>query len=602
MSIDIEKLREKTQKLLAKKKIRQAIKLYESSLESDPNHPDLWCELGSLQGTAGDADACGASYFRAAEIYVKGGQDRYALAACQKAVKSGAEDESIEGARRLLKVLATQIKGNKRKSTPSQPGAGGAAKSLLSQAASSSRVSLGESRPALESDYAELDATPLPPPLSPLLPIQREQAAEYQREPTTELDLEEYAVSARSGSPFQGDKQLVAAAPPPPPVSYWDEASGERKPAPKPRAPRPRVSGPQPGPTAPQEMFMVLSRRDAGTLLAGLRTGRSSGLTPDELAQIEKEATSDEDHVFRILQSSLLFEGLSREQLLQHAGPDRIQRFAPEATIARTGSGSDRLFSLLSGEAVAVTPDEEEREIARLRPGAIIGEQSFVNTAGMKSRVKAVGDVELVALDRAQAEELLTDHPASLYAMLRVVEERVVDNMLQRAGFFRLFEPTERDEICPRFEILEVADDELIVKQGTPSKTLCLLMSGTIELSHENPEGRTIRMLLDPGGVSGEESLIDGRPQIFTARTTARSWIMLLRREEYLKIYEKHPVLIRSFKDVLRRRRQVLDQVTRGELDLSEASWPDFDPATVKAKQVKPIKDRGPKKNRKPGK
>ncbi len=597
MSIDVEKLREKAQKLLVKSKTRQAMKLYESSLGKDPQYPDLWCELASLQKSVGDSESSGSSYFRAAEMYVKAGQDRHALAACQKAVKSGApkDNEDIEGARRLLKVLAAKIKEGK-KATPSQPNAGGAAKSLLQAAASSGRVKLGQTRPVDDGDYDEIDATPLPPPLSALVPIQRRQASDFQREPTNEIDLDEYA-SSGSKIPFNTDKKLVSAAPPPPPVSYWDELKeGKKQPRPK---KRPRVARPKPGPVAPAERFMVLSRRDAGTLLAGLRSGQSYGISVEELEQVKKDAKSPEDRIFSILQRSLLFEGLSREQLLTHAPPNRLRKFKAGQTITCTGQGSDFLFSILEGQAKAYPKDGDREELATLRAGAILGEQSFVGTVGMKTRVEADTEVEVIALDRSQAEELLTDHPASLYAMLRVVEERVVSNMLQRAGFFRLFEEKERDLICPRFEILEVADDEVIVAQGSPSKTLCLLMSGTIEFAHTNTEGRSVKMLLDPGGVFGEESLIDGRPQIFTARTTARSWIMLLRREEYLKIYERHPELTRAFKDVLRRRRRTLEQVLGGEIDLTNASWPDFNPESIKAKQIKPIKDRGPKRSSK---
>lgn len=595
MTIDVEKLREKTQRLLAKQKHQQALKLYESSLERDPNYPDLWCELGSLQRVVGNSDGSCSSYFRAAEMYVKVGEDRYALAACQKAVQSGGSGEAQEGARRLLKVLSTRIKESKgRRTTPSDPAAGTAATSLLHKAARSGLVRLGEARQVESPDYDEIDTTPLPPPLSALRPVQRRQASDFVREPTSELDLDEFASASSSSAPFKGSKQFINAAPPPPPISYWEEL----KLGPKPKPPRKPHPVPQrQASTAPKERFMVLSRRDAGTLLAGLRSGQSYGIGEAELTRITKESIRPEERTFQVLKRSLLFEGLSRNQLLVHAPPGRVVTFQKGESIASSGSGAERIVSILSGSATVIASGDPPLEIATLLPGAILGEQSFVGTVGMKAIVKAADQVEAVALSRAQAEELLSDHPASLYAMLRVVEERVVDNMLQRAGFFRLFSPEERDQICPRFEILEVADDEVIVEQGTPSKTLCLLMSGTIELSHTNAHNRTVRMLLDPGGVFGEESLIDGRPQVFTARTTARSWIMLLRREEYLQIYERHPVLVRSLKDVLRRRRRLLDQVDNGEIELMDARWPDFDPATVQDTQLKPKKDRGAKKS-----
>ncbi|MDY0003486.1 MAG: cyclic nucleotide-binding domain-containing protein [Polyangia bacterium] len=576
MSLDPQKLREKAEKLVVGQKLEQAVELYQATIGKGLAPAETWCELGSLQAALGDAEGCGQSYFKAAEIYLHSGQDRYALAACQKAVQGGGQSAAAASARVMLKNLATRIKERKARSkTPPEPSDDGGG-SLLRQMASSGRVQLGGVRRVVESDYHQIDTTPLPPPLSALRPIQRSQASDFVREPTAELgpeDFEDLSEPAEGGPPGTG------AQPPPPPVAAWEALQGGRARTPrKSRGRRPSVQAT----VAPKERFMVLSRRESGTLLAGLRSGQSYGIPEAELARIAREAEDEGERWIQVLQRSMLFEGLSREQLSVHAPRERVRTFSDGEVIAATGSGSEQLLSLVSGSASIRTFETPPREISILRPGAIIGEQSFVGTMGMKTRAIALGQVRAVSLRRSEAEELLADHPASLYAMLRVVEERVVDNMLQRAGFFRLFSPLERDQICPRFEILEVADDEVIVEQGTPSKTLCLLMSGVIELSHTSSEGRSVKMLLDPGGIFGEESLIDGRPQIFTARTTRRSWIMLLRREDYLLIYERHPALVRSLKDVLRRRRRALEIVNSGEMDLSSARWPDIEPSTFR--------------------
>lgn len=379
------------------------------------------------------------------------------------------------------------------------------------------------------------DETPLPRPLSTLLPVQRRQAAGFQAEP-----------SAR----------------------------------------------PAPGDCAPEEAFMVLSRREPSTLLAGLRSGSTYGIGDAELAELEATPGTADDRALRVLGRSLLFEGLPPDLLASHAPASRRRPMAVGESVAASSTGGDTLLTILSGQVRVLSDHDPPLEVARLGPGALLGEQSFVGTRGMRSRVEVVGAGELQVLDRAQAEALLAEHPASAYAMLRLVEERVLDNMLRRTGFFRLFEHAERDEICHRFEILEVADDEIIVNQGTPSKTLCLLMSGGLEMSYHGGDGHTVSMQLDPGGGFGMESLIDGRPATFTARTTARSWILLLRREEYLKIYERHPNLVRALKDVARRRRQTLAEVDRGELRLADARWPDFDPQLRHAELKKVRKDR----------
>ncbi|MFH2005861.1 MAG: cyclic nucleotide-binding domain-containing protein [bacterium] len=596
MSLDVEKLREKARKLLVKKKLHQVLKLYEGSLEKEPNHPDLWCELGSLQASTGDNAGSGVSYFKAAEIYVKAGQDRHALAACKRSVSSGA---GIDDARRLLRMLANKIKEEKKNEGMDAKGAeaGASNQSVVSRAARSSRVSVGRVTARPETDYEQVDFTPLPPALSPLIPIQRRQASEFVPEPTNELDLEAYAGSAKP-LPFDGKRVPSGLAPPPPPVSYWDELhEGEKKPRAR-RTTRELAGKPMPKTSvAPAESFMVLSRRDPDMLLSGLRSGVTYGIPQAQYNKLALAAQTPEQRIAAVLSHSLLFEGLSPALLDKHAAAPRRWIARAGEAIAESGSGADSLHTLLSGEVKVLSDHDPPLEIARLRAGALVGEQSFVDTKGMKTRVEVTKNAEVLSLDRSQADELFADHPASLYAMLRVVVERVLDNMLQRSGFFRLFEPGERDEICKRFEILEVADNEVIVPQGTPSKALCLLMSGTLELSHNHPDRRKVKLLLDPGGSFGLESLIDGRPSVFTARTTARAWILLLRRHEYLQIYQKHPNLVRALKDVARRRRQTLAAVNRGELELPEAHWPDFDPGLKDAQLTKIKRERRKKRD-----
>jgi CRP-like cAMP-binding protein len=597
MTIDVEKLRDRAKKLIARDKMDQAADLYMETLASDPDYPDLWCELGSLQKSIGKLEGSGASYFRAAEVYVKQGQDRHALAACKKAVTYA---KDLPGASRLLQVLVARIKEGERRpaATPEssatpESGAAPAANgktpsgsvsrdSILARAASKGQIRLGRVTAVAEPDY-EVDATPLPPPLSTLRPIQRQQAHDFKREPTHEIDIDAFAEAADGGT--------GGTAPPPPPIDYWDGQQEEGTPH-APRAAAPGTAHRRPSTLAPQERFMVLSRREPATLLGGLRSGVSRGLPAAELEKVAALAVAPEPRLREVLKRCVLFEGLTPTQLDEHAAPSRIQTLPAGTVLAETGSGNDTLKLLIAGEAEVSSLDDPPLLVGNLRPGALIGEQSFTGVVGMRTQVEATTDVTVASLSREQAQELFTEHPASSYSMLRLVEERVIDNMLVRSGFFRLFPPEERDELFPRFEILEVADDEVIVEQGTPSKTLCLLMSGTIELGHANPSRQRIMMLLDPGGVFGEESLIDGRPSVFTARTTARSWIMLLRREDYLKIYEKHPTLVSSLKDVARRRRKTLEQFVAGELNLTDARWPDFDPERPPPDRLKPIRQR----------
>lgn len=85
------------------------------------------------------------------------------------------------------------------------------------------------------------------------------------------------------------------------------------------------------------------------------------------------------------------------------------KRFAPKGeTLIRQGQPVDALFILLAGR-LSVLLGRQEREIARLNAGEIVGEMSFVDARPPSATVKALEDSTVCAVSKATLGDKL-DH------------------------------------------------------------------------------------------------------------------------------------------------------------------------------------------------
>jgi CRP/FNR family cyclic AMP-dependent transcriptional regulator len=89
------------------------------------------------------------------------------------------------------------------------------------------------------------------------------------------------------------------------------------------------------------------------------------------------------------------------------------------------------------------------------------------------------------------------------------------------------------------------ADDGMeIFREAETGQFMCLLVDGRVEISKEDSGGRRkIVSVVTPGKALGEMSLIDGEPRSATAVAAGSATLLLLTREEFLRIQREHPRL-----------------------------------------------------------
>lgn len=135
---------------------------------------------------------------------------------------------------------------------------------------------------------------------------------------------------------------------------------------------------------------------------------------------------------------SPVFSALSeatRQGLISRA---RTVELAAGARLFSRGDPSDAVYVLLSGELEVSLPAEGGREVwlARLGPGALLGEMGVLDAGPRSADVTAVRRSRLLRIGRAVVLDALSSEPAAALVLLQVMAGRLrdADAMVRRRG------------------------------------------------------------------------------------------------------------------------------------------------------------------------
>lgn len=97
-----------------------------------------------------------------------------------------------------------------------------------------------------------------------------------------------------------------------------------------------------------------------------------------------------------------------------------------------------------------------------------------------------------------------------------------------------------------------------------PGNALFILKSGLVKITIEDQSGREIILrMLYPTDVFGEMSLIDDMPRSATVTTLEASDAMVIYRDPFLNLIEKHPKILLNMTIVLSRRLRRVNELIR---------------------------------------
>ena len=229
------------------------------------------------------------------------------------------------------------------------------------------------------------------------------------------------------------------------------------------------------------------------------------------------------------LESIPAFAHLTGEQLDKIAAAVKEVSFHPGERIVRQGDPGDCFYAVRCG-AVAVEhelPSGLTREVARLGPGDCFGETALLENAPRSATVKALTEVSLASLSRADFDAVVQAlGGADVTRLLRAAAA------LHKSSFFSRL-PTERlSALALKLTPREVKAGTLLVKAGEAGHEFFLIATGSVEVL--SPEGARVAELR-PGDHFGEVALLRDVPRVATVRAIEDATVLVLAKDAFLK-------------------------------------------------------------------
>ncbi|MFZ6031561.1 MAG: cyclic nucleotide-binding domain-containing protein [Chloroflexota bacterium] len=122
--------------------------------------------------------------------------------------------------------------------------------------------------------------------------------------------------------------------------------------------------------------------------------------------------------------------------------------------------------------------------------------------------------------------------------------------LLGRMAAFKPLKPPQLEALAKDFEVLEVAENEVLIAEGDIGADFYIVFAGRLKVTHHSSvEGVPEEFLgyMVPGDHLGEEALLYGTPRTATVVAIVPSKVLRLELDKFAALIERHPVVIPYF-------------------------------------------------------
>jgi CRP/FNR family transcriptional regulator, cyclic AMP receptor protein len=137
-----------------------------------------------------------------------------------------------------------------------------------------------------------------------------------------------------------------------------------------------------------------------------------------------------------LLRELPLFVSLGDEELEQVATVASTDSFAPDEVVFREGEPGSRCYIIRRGHAYALRthPDGRVITLARFGPGDIFGELAMLDDQRRSATIKALDELELIAVPGPDLRRLLGQHPEIAVELIAAVGRKLREANERLAG------------------------------------------------------------------------------------------------------------------------------------------------------------------------
>jgi CRP-like cAMP-binding protein len=239
----------------------------------------------------------------------------------------------------------------------------------------------------------------------------------------------------------------------------------------------------------------------------------------------------------RALAATPLFAGLPHHALAALVENLTIVSLDKGVALFKEGDPGDALYVIVEGEVSVQAEGPPLVEMARLGPGAFIGEVALMTDQPRSATVTATVQSELLRIDRNTLSTVLAEHGDVLRAVLRFVRERLVDRWMRTSPLFRPFNDEERNALAARFKFLEIEANTKLLSAGTRPDGLYIVLAGTYQVQRNGATVATV----GPGELIGETALLSGGTFRSDVVARGKGLALCLPAADFREVIMTHP-------------------------------------------------------------
>lgn len=132
---------------------------------------------------------------------------------------------------------------------------------------------------------------------------------------------------------------------------------------------------------------------------------------------------------------------------------------------------------------------------------------------------------------------------------------------LRRIQIFSKLSDKELEKFLGILSEKTYKDGEIIFHKDDPGSSLFILKSGLVKISINDKKGNEyILKIMYPFDFFGEMALLDGQSRSATVTSLEKSTALIIKREHFISLIEKHPQIALSIMAVLSRRLRKTDE------------------------------------------
>jgi cAMP-dependent protein kinase regulator len=240
------------------------------------------------------------------------------------------------------------------------------------------------------------------------------------------------------------------------------------------------------------------------------------------------------------------FAGLPEPVRAALVGAAEVRTIAAGTLVVREGEPGESLYVIETGEVRVLKrfAGRPSIEVARLGPGAVIGEIAVMSDRRRHATVEALGEVRVLEIDRGAVATTAAAHGELATLLEAMVRERLLSNLMAVAPFFAALPAERRPELLARFRPRKVASGAVVIEQGLPRHGLFLVLLGALDVSVRRADGRTARIAtIGEGGHVGELGLMSDDPEPATVIALGPTELVVLPPNEFYQAVADDPEL-----------------------------------------------------------